>query len=110
MIPTQHQQRSRYIAFPGNGGAVSEVRFTREDIAELKITNPQWKDALDVTPNECVLQVHIALGINTWWQRCATSVRCFPCSKCNTAGPSFTVCDECGGSRRMPTIAWVMRK
>jgi hypothetical protein len=97
----------RYVAFPN--GAVSEVKMTREEFSALRTNSPQWANTLDVTPDPCRLAVHVALGLNTWWGRPSTSLQCFPCPDCSDGSARWLVCETCGGSRRVPTVAWVAR-
>lgn len=101
-------QQLKYIAFPPDG-AVSEIRMTHEQFEQTCEMNPAWKHALDVTPAPCRLAVHLALGINTWWRQPSTPLRCFPCQDCAGGGARWLICETCGGSRRVPTVAWVSR-
>lgn len=96
----------RYVAFPN--GAVSEVRIPREALIELRSEKRSpWAGALDVTPNPLALAVNIALGLNPWRREPTTPLRCFPCQDCAGSAARWVVCETCGGSRRVPTVAWV---
>lgn len=101
---TPHPPRKRYVAFPG--GIISELPADSPALAELRRLDKRYQYALDVTPKASSLAVCVAIGRAAWWPHAFTSIRSFPCQACANGVAAWVVCEECGGTRKILTIAW----
>ena len=94
----------RYVAFPN--GDISTFIGTRPQLEEWRRLTKGAEGALDVTPKKLNLTVHFALLLNDWWRKEATSLRFFACPDCSDGSSRWLVCETCGGTRKVPTLAW----
>lgn len=99
--------RKRYVALPG--GLVSELPDDSPGVAELRKTDKRFAHAYDVTPKQVSVAVHVAIGAVPWWPHQSTPLRYFPCRACAGGAAAWLVCEECGGTRKVATLAWVDR-
>ena len=63
-----------------------------------------------ILPKKMAVAVHETFAPFPWQRTPLTSLMCFTCHVCSGGDARWVICSECNGSRRVPTLAWEIKR